>query len=332
MINKEDAEYIFDCLAHKIKTYDSLGLEFHLHKTTLCKQMSKFKAEFGLKPEEKYCAKTFLRYKYSKEIVQAYEEGESTKAIAQKYGFSDDHMIAELLRELNAEVRGVGYTSKTDQSLFQTIDSEISAYTLGLITADGSVNDQYMVSIELQADDKDLLNEINSRMFKHTGTIIPTRNQFRLSVCGKQVCQNLKQYNVIPNKTYSLTRLQHFEEPFMQHYLRGLYDGDGVCAENKPYLRVGYCGYNQSFVEDFQNYLVDKLGLRKNKLFNTSNSWNCSWGSKEDLNKLYNYLYQDATIFLSRKQQKLYTYLYDNTEVNDSITQGESSPQSVAGE
>lgn len=37
MINKEDAEYIFDCLAHKIKTYDSLGLEFHLHKTTLCK-------------------------------------------------------------------------------------------------------------------------------------------------------------------------------------------------------------------------------------------------------------------------------------------------------
>lgn len=320
MISKEDAEYIFDCLAHKTKTYDDLSLEFNVHKTTLCKQMSTFKEGFGLKSGEKYCAKTFLRYKYGKEIIQAYEEGESTKAIAQKYGFSDDHMIASLLRELNAEVRGVGYTSRTDQSLFQTIDSEISAYTLGLITADGSVNNQYMVSIELQASDKELLDQINNRMFKHTGTIIPARNQFRLSVCGKQICENLRQYDVIPNKTYSLLHLQRFEEPMMQHYLRGLFDGDGVCAKNESYLRVGYCGYNREFVEDFQDYFVNNLGLKKNQLFNTGNSWNCSWGSREDLTKFYNYLYQDATIFLSRKKEKLNAYLYGNTEVNDSIT------------
>lgn len=37
MISKEDAEYIFDCLAHKTKTYDDLSLEFNVHKTTLCK-------------------------------------------------------------------------------------------------------------------------------------------------------------------------------------------------------------------------------------------------------------------------------------------------------
>lgn len=319
MINREDAEYIFDCLAHKTKTYTDLQSEFNLNKSTLCRQMNKFKRDFGLAKTEKYCAKTFLRYKHKDDIIQDYEKGESTKQIAQNYGFSDDHMIAELLKEFNVEVRGVGYTSKTDQTLFETIDSELLAYTLGLLTADGNVGKNYLISLQLKAEDVDLLKQINTRLFKSTGTIIPAKEQFRLSVCGKQICKNLEQYDIIPNKTYSLQHLQCFEEPLMQHYLRGLYDGDGVCAKNGSYLRLGYCGYNQNFVKEFQEYLVKKLNIKENKLFNTGNSWNCSWGSKEDLFQLYNYFYQDATIFLPRKYKKLHTYLYGDTEVNDSI-------------
>ena len=61
--------------------------------------------------------------------------------------------------------------------------------------------------------------------------------------------------------------------------------------------------------------LVNKLGVKENKLFNTGGCWDCSWGAKKDLIKIYHYLYSDATIFLSRKKDKLYNYLYGNTEV-----------------
>ena len=101
----------------------------------------------------------------------------------------------------------------------------------------------------------------------------------------------------------------------MPHYIRGLYDGDGVCAKTNEYLRVGYCAYHKSFTKSYQEFLINTLGLKENKLFNTGNCWDCSWSKREDLEKFYNYIYKDATIFLQRKYDKLKNYLYGNTEV-----------------
>ena len=320
MITKEEAEYIFENLAYRKKTYKEMSSEFNVHMSTLCKWMSSFKKEFGMENDEKYSANTFLRYKYRDEIIKKYNNGESTSAIAKYYGFSDDHMIAELLRKLNIEVRGVGYQSRTNQNLFNIIDNELIAYTLGLITSDGNIGNNYMISITLTESDKYLLEEINNRVFNNSGSIIITGNKekatCRLSICGKRICESLVKYGVVPNKSHLLTNLYKFDEPIMKHYIRGLYDGDGVCSKSGKYLRVGYCAHKKEFVEDYQRYLSNLLNIKSNKLFNTGGCWDCSWGAKEDLIKIYDYLYKDATIFLSRKQQKLFNYLYGNTEVS----------------
>ena len=320
MINKNQAEEIFKHLAFKTKNYDELSKEFGLHKTTLCKQMKQYKEDFGLKSDERYCAKTYLKYKYKNEIINQYLNGESTKKIAERYNLKDDHLIATLLRELGIEIRSVGYQSKTNQTLFSNISDEITAYTLGLITADGNVGNNYMISIHLTETDKYLLEKINQQLFNNTGSFLLTpkengKSVCRLSICGKQICENLKQYNVVPNKSHILEKLFIFPEPLMKHYIRGLYDGDGVCSKSNNYLRVGFCSYKKEFCESFQNYLVEQLNIKKNQLFNTGNCWHCSWGDKEELKKIYHYLYDDATISLNRKKEKLYSYLYGNTEV-----------------
>ena len=49
--------------------------------------------------------------------------------------------------------------------------------------------------------------------------------------------------------------------------------------------------------------------MRRNKIFNTGGCFQCSWGAKTDIEKFYNYIYKDATIFLGRKRNKIYTYL-----------------------
>ena len=318
MLTEKDAEYIFKEIALNKKTYKQLAPKYGLHYTTLCKNMKKFKSYFGMQENETYSAKTFLRYKYKQEIINAYNNGESTKNIALKYGLSDDHMIAQLLREFNIKIRSVGYQSKTDQSLFKNINSEIAAYSLGLITSDGSISENYSVTITLHENDKYLLEEINKRMCNNTGYIGQTegRTTARLVFNGKQICQNLKQYNVVPNKSHVMTSIYLFENPkIMQHYIRGLFDGDGICSLNGSYLRLGYCAHIKDFTESYQNFLCNLLYLKKNKLFNTGGSWNCSWGSKQDIEKIYKYLYKDATIFLKRKKEKIENYLYGNTEV-----------------
>ena len=320
MIDKKDAEYIFYNLAYRLKTYDDLAKEYLVNKATLCKWMRNFKSEFGLSDTEKYCAYTYLRYKYKDDIINQYHDGKSTTAIANFYGFSYDHMIAELLKECNVEIRPVGYSSRTNQSLFQDINSELSAYVLGLITSDGSIGTNYSINIHLTESDRYLLEEINSRLYNNSGHILTEKkdtgkNVCRLSINGKQICENLKKYNVIPNKSYLLTNMASLPEELMPHYIRGLFDGDGVCAYNNPYLRIGYCAYRIEFVQSYQNFLVEHLNLNKNQLFNTGSCWQCSWGSRKDIEAFYHYIYDNATIFLSRKKDKIYSYLYGNTEV-----------------
>lgn len=323
MITKKQAEYVFQHLAHKTKTYKQLGKEFGMHPSTLCGQMKKYKKDFGLSEKEKYCASTYLRYYYINEIIKQYQKGNSTDKNAQFYGFSDGNMIAELLRGANVPVRSVGYQSKTDQTLFDKIDDELQAYVLGLITSDGNVNEQYEISITLTESDIKLLKVINNRLLNDTGNLQKrecknniSKPTWKLSFCGKKICKNLSKYGIVPRKNGSLTKLYQFNDTLMPHYLRGLYDGDGVCSKSGNYLRVGYCAKRKELTEDYLKFFVQNLGMKENKLFNTGNCWDCSWGSRKDLETFFNYIYKNATIFLPRKYQKLHNYLYGNTEVS----------------
>lgn len=321
MITKQDADYIFKNIALIKKTYEELSKEYNVHKTTLCKQMNKFKTEYGIQKGEKYSAYTYLRYYYGKEIIQKYvEELRSTESIIRDYGLSDASIIVRILKFYDIEIRQTGYISKTIQSLFNDITNEIEAYTLGLISADGNVGKNYSINIFLTESDKYLLEEINARLLNNTGHILISKKEngepvARLSFCGKLICQNLKKYNIVPNKSKVMTQILEFDEPLMRHYLRGLYDGDGVCSKSNNLIRIGYCAYREEFVKSYKQFFVKKLDMNNNKLFNTGNCWQCSWAAKKDLINFYNYIYQDSAIYLKRKQEKLFNYLYGNSEV-----------------
>ena len=95
----------------------------------------------------------------------------------------------------------------------------------------------------------------------------------------------------------------------MNHYIRGLFDGDGVASKNGQYIKIGFCAKRKEFVESYQSFLCKTLFMRKNKIFNTGGCFQCSCGTRTDIEKFYNYIYRDATIFLGRKKNKIYTYL-----------------------
>lgn len=312
--NIKVAEDIFYKNAVLRKSYKELSKEYDLHPATICKKMKDFKSFFGIKEKEKYCLYTYLRHYYGEEIKEKYLSGQSTIELAKEYWTSDDHLIATLLRELDVKIRPTGYKSRTNQALFKEITSEIEAYTLGLITADGSVDKNYLIRIFLTEADNYILKDINARLLNNTGNIATDLKEksnpvSRLTFCGKEICKNLANYGVVPAKSDFLTNICILPENLMPHYIRGLFDGDGVASKNKQYVRIGFCAKRKEFVESYQSFLCDKLHMRKNKIFNTGGCYQCSWGSKSDVQKFYNYIYKDATIFLGRKRNKLFTYL-----------------------
>lgn len=135
---------------------------------------------------------------------------------------------------------------------------------------------------------------------------------------GKHLKDKLAEYNIVPRKSYIIKELStKIPEELYHHYIRGLFDGDGVCSyetsHKKKKVRIGFCGHNRDFVENYRNFLINKLDMNQTKLFNTGGCWQCSWSSKKDLINFYNYVYKDATIFLGRKKKKISDYV--NTEV-----------------
>lgn len=322
-ITKQQADEIFYRLAIKKETYKQISSDYGMEYTTLCTKMKKYKESYGMTAEDRFTIKNYLRYYCLSDIIKKYEQGYTTKDFEQDYPASE-RVFAELLKEQGI-LRQSGVPSKTDQSLFREINNEYSAYTLGLITADGSIDKSYSISIDLAHGDRELLEQINSELLNESGYIFQYGENteahknnplVRLRFNGKQICNNLAQYGVVPRKSYLLQHLQHFEEPIMQHYLRGLFDGDGVVSKGKQrYLRIGFCSHNKSVVEDYFNYLVSYLGLNKTSLFNTGHCWQCSWAAKNNVERFYSYIYNNANIYLQRKKEKIEQYLNGNTEV-----------------
>ena len=322
-ITKQQADEIFYRLAVKKETYKQIASDYGMEYTTLCTKMKKYKAAYGMTAQDRFTIKNYLKYYCLSDIVDKYNSGYTTKDFEQEYPASE-RVFADLLKEQGV-LRQSGVPSRTNQSLFSSIKDEYDAYVLGLITSDGSIGKDYSVSIDLAHGDRDLLEQINKIFLNDSGHIFQygenTKSHkdnpmVRLRFNGKQICNNLAQYGVVPKKSYLLQHLQLFEEPLMQHYLRGLFDGDGVVSQGQQrYLRIGFCSHNRTVVEDYFNYFVSHLGLNRTSLFNTGQCWQCSWAAKDNVQKFYSYIYNDANIYLLRKKEKIEKYLNGNTEV-----------------
>lgn len=312
--NEENAKNCLYNLTHGM-TYDDIYKKYGKTKSYWYSLMSFYKEKWGFSG----VISLYHWFKYTNEIEKIKEmyvtEKKATVEIGKIYGVSDK-TIANFLRKEGIEIRSVGYESRTDQTLFNEITTEMQAYVIGLITADGSMTrEERSLSITLTQSDDYLLKQINEFFLNGSGHLILSKekagkNTTTLQFHGKRLCEALKKHGIVPDKSHFLTQLsQHIPAHLYHHYIRGLFDGDGVCSKSNGRVRIGYCACRQEFVESYRSFLNKELNLPLNKLFNTGGCWQVSWGAKKDLENFYNYIYKDATIFLGRKKQKLAQYL-----------------------
>lgn len=264
-------------------------------------------------------------------IKTLYLSGMSTPKIGKLYGVNNKP-IARVLDEfgISRSQKDMVRKYKVDETFFDTIDTQDKAYCLGLMSADGSVNpSKCTISISLEDCDKDLLESVrmaiksekplefldysNKHDFGYN-----YKNQYRLLVFCKHMCDSLQNNGIIQNKSLKLEFPSFISDDLKSHFVRGYFDGDGSMGYKnvESYIKHNCPGLNVSIVSthnfciELQKYLESinmscyvSDPIKKN---NITSYLNIRGKSCKDF---LDWIYKDANIYLKRKHD-IYNYHY----------------------
>ena len=236
-----------------------------------------------------------------KEIAKIFNVNEKTiKINAKKYG-------------LTSKIGSQGARKhKFNERYFENIDSEEKAYWLGFIAADGCVyknKQSYRLQINLKGSDIDHLKKFQKAIcsdYKITEKKVgkAQSNTCQLKINSTKMCNDLIKNNIIERKSII------FEPPIlnknlMRHFIRGYFDGDGWITSYKRKDSNGY--RNEVGIiggKKALNYFIDFLpkGFSKYEKYKDDKIIQISGSSIKTISETYNYLYENATIFLNRKK------------------------------
>lgn len=261
------------------------------------------------------------------EIIKLYKEGLSSVEIAKIYGVTHK-TITKILDKCGVQRRNGGRRKyKLNENYFDNINTPNKAYILGFLYADGSnMESKCTISISLQEDDRYILEKIRKEIGsekplefldysnKHDGGY-NYKNQYRLLMFSRHMCEVLKDKGVVPNKSLILQWPTFLSDDLYSHFLRGYIDGDGYIQPHKWEHCVDFIS-TYDFCKKAQEYIENKLGI-KCRLDDAS----CHNGIttylyiryKEQVKLFLDYIYQDAELYLERKYQTYISkYCMDN--------------------
>jgi hypothetical protein len=213
-------------------------------------------------------------------------------------------------------------TRRKSQIDFTCIDSETKAYLLGFISADGFITspknkpDTFYFKVELSSRDVQHLEMIRDIIspaspiynYKRTTPLCEKENYYsQLVVCDKVFCKQLIGWGVLKRKS-TILRPPSLNYEFENHYIRGLFDGDGYVSDSKKLL----CGiYGTKGILDYIDKRFNNYYPHKPRLYMCKGTPQLIYGSGT-AEAFLNFIYHNSSIFLDRKYKKAKKYLKEN--------------------
>lgn len=254
-----------------------------------------------------------------KKIIELYKSNISTVKIGKEFSVSHK-TIAKVLDRNGIPRTGVSRRKySVNQNYFDNIDKPNKAYILGFLYADGNNSlNKSTVSISLQEEDKYILDFMKEEI----GSEKPLefidyankndfgyhyKNQYRLLIFNKHICDKLDELGMTPNKSLTL-EFPQIDESLYAHFIRGYFDGDGsVCFYSNNANCIVNITSTNTFCNEIKRILEEKLGIHVG-IYDASNKNGitkvASISGKNQVEKFGQYIYQDAEAFLHRKYNK----------------------------
>lgn len=260
-----------------------------------------------------------------KEIVKQYNNGNSCSEISERYNCSPESIRICLKRNHQSLRKKSTFRKwKIDEDYFSNIIKEQQAWLLGFIIADGSLskgNRGHFLTIDLAKRDVQILKTIR-KLLSSDCPIKPTkRSSVRFRLSCKKLFNDLVGYGVFVNKTKNGTPDIRNLIParLHRHLLRGVFDGDGWIGKGKSRTAlwgiVGHYDFLYGLIHDMCNYCKIACPQPVEKITKTGKSvFQWQIGGANQLKRIYDFLYKDATVWLHRKRIKLQKELNENVD------------------
>ena len=255
------------------------------------------------------------------QIIDLYQKGISFTQIQNITGINRKKVSDFLVKEgIYTKKISTGGSSKyhKDESVFEIIDTEHKAYWLGFLYADGYVDTIYgKTRIALKQEDINHLKKFKRFMSSDAPIVQRIENwAFQIDIHSMKIAEDLTKLGCFQCKSLTLKfpTTEQVPEHLIHHFLRGYFDGDGAITAIQPsinnrsyYLQpsINIVG-TPEFLDGFEYYILKAIGRTEPNKRITKKEWNnqtqaFTYSGTLLVPKIFDFLYKDATIFLTRK-------------------------------
>lgn len=193
---------------------------------------------------------------------------------------------------------------------FFKYDNELSYYWAGFIAADGCIlKNKYsnILKIALSIKDIDHLEKFKNDI--ESNHPIKTYDSYcQIYITSNDFENDLKRFNIVKNKTHIYTFPINLNQNLIHHFMRGYFDGDGSWYYHKVINKTNQLCFSLrgtlDFLKIYKNYLNENNIDTKSNCLLSSGIGQLSISGNKITEKIINYLYKDANIYLDRKYKK----------------------------
>lgn len=301
--------------------------------TKIASQFKIDRHQLSKRIKEKYPIKTKStskpKYDYNSNwalsIVNDYvESGLGTRTIVDKYK-TNTNVVSNILKHHNVKITPIGgrRTNYVDETIFEKIDTEEKAYWLGFLYADGSLGlsregATKWVELSLKKEDYTHLEKFKRFMksehpiqYKLIKSFNSNYEACKIAIYSKKIFSDLEKLGCTERKSLILKFPSENLVPkeFVHHFMRGYFDGDGHIGWNEKTYKINKKSQAKFsvlgtilFLETYEKLLADNTLINPKKVKpERSKAFNISHGGNKNIEKIFHFLYKDATIFLKRK-------------------------------
>lgn len=190
---------------------------------------------------------------------------------------------------------------------FENIDTDSKAYFLGFIAADGCICDSRStkgLTITINIKDRMILDSFKKELCSENPVKeLKNNNLIRFVIYNKELTDSLAKYEILPRKSLLMSNIiVHIPKEFKYAFIRGYFDGDGSFSFDEKRKRgtIAIRGTNE-----FLLGIINTLNINTYCFKQYDSIPNLSISAKKNIKKFFELIYQNSTIHLDRKYNKL---------------------------
>jgi intein-encoded DNA endonuclease-like protein len=243
------------------------------------------------------------------DVLEQYSSLKSIHKVAKHFNMSVGP-IKKILKSNGIDLTNRRY--EVNHNYFDIIDTEEKVYWLGFLYADGYIRERKSGnSLEMKLSIKDkhhlelfrksvgsnhiIVDGYNKVKYKEG---ISSSHMSSLAIYSSQLVESIKSQGFHSRKTFTIENPK-INDDLIHHFIRGYFDGDGSFSfvEKKRNTSSFACAS-----KNFREFIINELSKNKIK---TSYYGGISLyiQNKVENKKFYNYIYNNATIYLERKKE-----------------------------